>query len=67
MFAVRQYRDKKVLTVSCRPDLKSKQLVAAICGELFLFQLQRVTLFSGGFLASSNSWSDRAAFEPHLP
>ena len=30
---------------SCHPDLKSKQLVALIRGELFLFDLQRFTLF----------------------
>ena len=34
MFAIRQHLPEKVLTVSCRPDLNSKQLVAVICGEL---------------------------------
>ena len=36
-FAVRRRLGKKVLTVPSRPDLKSKQLVALNCGELFLF------------------------------
>ena len=31
---------------SCRPDLKSKQLVASVRGELFLFEFRRLTLFS---------------------
>ena len=32
---------------SCRPDLKSKQLVASFLGELFLIQLQWFRSFSG--------------------
>ncbi|MDG2383477.1 MAG: hypothetical protein P8N76_17530, partial [Pirellulaceae bacterium] len=48
---------KKVLTVSCRPDLKSKQLVAFICGELFLFNWQRFTAFQRFRVASSNGGS----------
>ena len=39
---------------SCRPDLKSKQLVAVICGELFFFIWQRFTAFHCFRLASSN-------------
>lgn len=33
---------EKVLTVSCHPDLKSKQLVALTCSELFLVNRQWV-------------------------
>jgi hypothetical protein len=33
MFAVRRRRAEKVLTVSRRPDLKTKQLAAFICAD----------------------------------
>jgi hypothetical protein len=54
MFAARRRRDEKVLTVSCRPDLKSKQLAAISCGELFLFTWQGFTAFCDLCVISSN-------------
>ena len=43
MFAVRRHHSEKVLTVSCRLDLISKQLDALNCGELFLVEYQGFT------------------------
>ena len=38
MFAAQQRLVKKVQLVSCHPDFESEQLVALICGGLFLFE-----------------------------
>ncbi len=55
MFAGRPPLAEKVLTVSCRPDLNSKQLVTFIRGELFLVCVQRRTHNWGSNTVGSNS------------
>ena len=55
MFAARQYRDKKVLTVSGCPDLNSKQLVVFNCGELFLICPEQLARSAKLIWGSSNT------------
>jgi hypothetical protein len=55
LFAVRRRHAKKVLTVSSRPDLNSRQLVAFIRGELFFVCVQWFRRSLDPNLVSSNS------------
>ena len=53
-FAIRRHDGEKVQIVSCRPDWKSKQLVAFICGELFVISDQKLR-----FEAAQTEWANQ--------